>query len=240
MTNISDVTAVVINWLSAENTLRAIKSFRKFYPEIKLIIVDDDSNEEDRTEFFSTYNNTCNSPERMYDSGTSKLVDVDKNTTFLQVPRHIHYGKGEGNAMDLAIKNCSTAWLFHFHSDYRFLNGGIIEEMLEKTDDRTCGVGEDKKKHPDLPALAGVVELINVKLGKENNMSFKPVFYADDGRTTPFPDGENIGMPIACGGYYMGRLCQLGYKLVIINDLSSNYGKHLRWEGNEEGWNKYF
>jgi hypothetical protein len=240
MPDISNVTAVVVNWLSAENTLRAIKSFRQFYPNIPLIVVDDDSNEKDRSEFFGTYNNQCNTPERMYDPDTNKLKDLGEKTLFVSVEPHKHFGKGEGNAIDKAIENIKTDWMLHFHSDYRFLKGGIVENLLEKVDDKVCGIGEDKKKHQDLPALSGVVELINVKLGKENSLSFKPVFYADDGRTTPFPEGENIGMPIAAGGYYLGRLYQLGYKVITIGDLSREYGIHLRWNGNEEEWNKYF
>lgn len=236
--NISDVTAVVANWLTAASTLHAIESFRKFYPELPLIVVDDDSDQRDRSEFFIDYNSNNNSPERMYDPDTDKLMHLD-HTVFLQVEPHHHYGKGEGKAIDLAMLHTPTKWMFHFHSDYRFSQGGIIEELLSYADEKTCAVGEDKKKHKDLPALSGVVELINVELGMEHCLSYQPIVYRDDGTFNPLLEGGE-GYPIAAGGYYTGRLAQLGYEVKLINGLASKYGRHLRWEGDEELWNRYF
>ena len=239
-TKFSDITAVVVNWLSAENTLRAIKSFRKYYPAIKLIVIDDDSRKEDESTFLINYNNSGNNPEKMFDPDTDKLKNLP-NSTFLQFPRHEHFGKGEGQCIDLAMQNMKTKWMFHFHSDYRFTKGGILEELLGKVDDKTCAVGESKTKHPQLQALTGVVELVNVELGKEHKLSYKPVIYFDDGRTLPYPESPaGDGMPIAAGGYYSGRLSQLGYKVIHLGELGNKYGYHLRWDPERKKWNGTF
>ena len=235
--SLSDVTAVVANWLTATSTLHAIQSFRKYYPDLPLVVVDDDSDPKDQSEFLIAYNGNNCSPERMYDPDTEILQNVD--VTFLKVPPHEHHAKGEGRAIDLAMSNIKTSWMFHFHSDYRFTKGGIIEELLALVDEKTCAVGEDKKKHKDLPALSGVVELINVDLGKEYGLSYQPIKYRDDGTFSPLL-GDGDGYPIAAGGYYTGRLAQLGYTVKMINGLSMKYGRHLRWDGNEETWNQYY
>lgn len=235
----SNITAVVANWLSAQNTLNAVLSFRKFYPDMKLIIVDDDSNEKDKSEFLLTYNSHSNNPDLMFDPDTAKLEHLP-HSTLLKVAPHKHQGRGEGNAIDLAMEEMDTDWMFHFHSDYRFLKGGAVEKMAEKAVPGVAGVGEAKTKLKGFPALSGVIELINVKAGKEHQLSYKPVVVHLDGSTTPFPGPAGDGYAIAAGAYYTGRLCQLGYRLVILNGIVSEHGIHLRWEGDLEKWKSLF
>ena len=234
--DINNVTAVVVNWLTERRTLGAIESFRKFYPDMKLIIVDDDSQEEDKSEFFSAYNGHNVNPHLEYDPGVEKLKAVE-NATFLQMPRHPHHPKSEGHSVDLAMQNMETEWMFHFHSDYRFTKPGSLELLMSKVEDGVCAVGNGKTKHPELLALSGVIELINVKLGKEHGLSYKPVIYHLDKTTTPFPGDAGDGMPIAAGGYYTGKLSQLGYKVVGLGGLHEKFGVHMRWEGDLEKWN---
>lgn len=240
---ISDVTAVVVNWLTAENTLHAVESFRKFYPDVPVFIVDDDSSPDDKSEFLLAYNNNNISAERLYDPDTTKLVGLKGNIFFLQYPKHRHRAKGEGHCIDLVMKNIATRWMFHFHSDYRFHREGILEEMMgeiNKSETPVGAIGESKTKHPKLPALTGVVELVNVEAGKIHGLSYEPIKYFEDGTFVLLFDEKPGGSPIAAGGYYTGRLFQLGYKILTITNISTKYGRHLRWEGDENLWNRYF
>lgn len=237
--SITDVTAVVANWLTARRTLGAIKSFRKFYPDIPLIVVDDDSNEKDKSTFYISYSGHNTRPDLEFDPDVDKLRDIDNKTIFLQVPPHKHFGKGEGAAIDLAMENIKTKWMFHFHSDYRFAKGGIIEEFLSRVDDNVCAVGIGKTKHPKLPALSGVVELISVELGKKYSLSYRPIIYYPNGTIAPLLSNLRGGVPIPAGGYYTGYLSQKGYRVVHVG-IHNKYGVHMRWTGNIEEWKKLY
>ena len=202
-----DVTAIVVNWLTARRTLGAIESFKKFYPDVPLVIVDDDSNEKDKSQFTGTYNVHGYNPEVDYDPDTDKLKNIE-GTTFIQVPPHNLHPKGHGNAMDFAAKHISTRWMFMFHSDYRFLKRGVIEELMEGMDDSYCGAGDNKTRSA-MTGLNDVNVIYNLDLGKKYGLSFKPVIYYEDGTTIPFHVPEGVvekpdGKAIENGHYYIG------------------------------------
>lgn len=239
-----NVTAVVINWLTARRTLGAIKSFKEHYPDVPLIIVDDDSQEKDKSEFFGTYNGHGYNPTLEYDPDTDKLKNIP-GTTFIQVPPHNLHPKGHGNAMDFAAKHITDKWMFMFHSDYRFLKRGVIEELMEGMDETYCGAG-DNKTRSGMTGLNDVNVIYNLDLGKEHNLSFKPVVYYEDGSVIPYPVPEGItlppgGIPIENGHYYIGQLDKMGYKIHWVSNPHQTYGVHLRWsEGGNEEWNRYY
>lgn len=232
------ITAVTVNWLTAQRTLNAVKSFRKFYPDIPLVVVDDDSNPIYKSDFIQCYKDSW---ELEYDPNIEKLIDAQSeyNFTFLEVPPHQLHPKGHGNAVDFAMKHIVSEWMFHFHSDYRLTKWGILEEMSLYINDETCAIGSDKTKHQHIRAVSSVAALYNVDLGKKYGISFKPVVYYDDDQVKPFPGPANGGMPLEAGGYYVGRLFQMGYKVKILSDIHNKYGVHLRIENKEE-WEKYF
>lgn len=237
----NDITAVTVNWLSAENTKRAVLSVRKFYPDIPVIVVDDDSNPKDKTLFFTTYSSSWNKPELMYDPDTDKLKSM-KNITFLLVPPYEHVeAKGHGKAVDMAIKHIKTGWMFHFHSDWRMTGPGILEEMTFGLTDDICGVGDNKTRDDRFPALNSTAALYNVAAGKLHHVTFQPVVTHPDGTVSPFPGPAGLNdIPIEAGSYFIGRLCQLGYKRKSIANPYSRYGIHLRWSGDIDEWNQNF
>lgn len=238
---LNNITAVTVNWLSAENTKRSILSFRKYYPDIPVIVVDDDSKVEDEGLFYNTYTGDLFNPDLMYDPDTSKLEKME-NVSFYRVPAYRHEeAKGHGAAVDIAIQNMKTDWMFHFHSDWRMNAPGILEELTFEIDEKTCAVGDNKTRAEGLPAVASVAALYNVYLGKLHNLSFRPVVYYPDGHISPFPGicGEG-GIPIEAGGYYVGKLFQLGYKIKWVAYPWNRYGVHLRWKGDLDDWQQNF
>jgi hypothetical protein len=237
-----NTTAIVVNWLTARRTLRAVETFKQFYPDVPLIIVDDDSQAKDQSEFFGTYNNHGYNPSIDYDPDNDKLKNVP-GTTYLQVPPHNLHPKGHGNAMDFAASHIDTKWMFMFHSDYRFTTPGLLEEMLDGVTDNTCGIG-DNKTRSDMTGLNDVTVMYNLNLGKKHNLSFKPVVYYEDGTIIPYPVPEGVklkpnGKPIENGHYYIGQLVKLGYAVKWISNPHQRYGVHLRWTDQEE-WLKYY
>ena len=238
---LNNITAVTVNWLSAENTKRAVLAFQKFYPDIPVIVIDDNSKEEDKGLFYQIYNGHEFYPDGMYDPDTSKLEYMD-GVSFYKVPPYKNEeAKGHGNAVDLAMKHMKTDWMFHFHSDWRMTEPGILEEMTFGIDEKTCGVGDNKTRADGLPALVSVAALYNVKLGKEHHLSFKPVIYYPDGHISPYPGVcEENGIPVEAGSYFIGKLFQLGYTITWIANPYQRYGVHLRWKGDLDEWQQSF
>jgi hypothetical protein len=239
-----DVTGVVINWLSANSTIRAIESLRKFYPDIPIIIVDEGSMPEDKSNFYRIYNGHTNAPDEMYDDDTDKLESVP-NSTLYRIPPYSHdFHAGEGLGLDMALKECKTKWMLHFHSDWRFIKGGVIEDLLSYADDKTIGVGDGKTKTEGFPSLSGMCELINAEVGKKFNYTFQPLFLYADGTIDILDNKEPVNYKpldkqlVSTESYFFGKIYQEGYK-VIGNSVIHNYGVHLRWNGEEE-WKKYF
>jgi len=236
-----DVTAVVINWLTARRTLGAIDSFRKYYPNMKLLVVDDASDEKDWGLFHSTYGSTPYKAKMVFDPDTDKLKGLPKSK-FIQAPDFGNHAHSHGQCMDYVKDKIKTTWMFQFHSDFRFIEPGYIEFLMEGIDDSYAGVGDGKTRHPRCRSFGNVATLYNLKLIKKHKLSFDTVIYYDDDTTSPFPGNldptKKGGVPLEAGMCATGRLHQKGYKLKDVG--YGNYGVHLRFYGDEEEWKRLF
>ena len=241
MIDMKDITAVTMNWLTARRTLGAIQNFQKYYPDIPVMVVDAHSDEKDKGEFFSCYNGTNLNPGLEYDPDTSKLKGL-KNVIYVQAPDFGAVTKDHGHCVDLAIQKLPTTWMYHFHSDYRMFNPGLIEELIEGIDDTYAGAGDTKMRHPKCLSLLSVAAIYNAEAGRKHNVSFKPCIYYDDDTTTPYPgpldyDKPN-GIPVEAGSYYTAKLLQLGYKVKWMSNPHTKHGVHLRW--GDPLWNELY
>ncbi len=100
-------TAVVVNFRTPELTAAAVRSFRRFYPAVPLLLVDNGSDGEGR-------------------AALSRLADGDGPATRIlwnDVNRH------HGPAMDQAAHVAATPLLFFFDSDIVVTQGGFLEAM---------------------------------------------------------------------------------------------------------------
>ena len=231
-----NITAVTVNWLTGRRTIGAVVNFRKFYPDIPVIVVDDASNEKDKSEFFSAYNGHDCNPKLEYDPYTNilkKTLEEIPGITFIQAPNFKAHPKSHGHSVDLAIKAMKTRWMFHFHSDYRMTKPGIIEELIEGMDETYAGAGDNKTRHSQCPALVSTAAIYNTEAGRKHDVTFKPVIYYDDDTISDFPGpidpNRKGGIAIEAGSYYIGKLNQLGYKIKWVSTPHERYGVHLRW-----------
>ena len=120
-----DVSAVIVNYRTPDLLETAAISFRKFYPEIELVIVDNGSN--DRS--LEIINSLVKSnPDR------TKSILLDRN--------YFH-----GPAMDRAIRSVDKAIIFFLDTDTETKSGGFIELMLDEFnhDGNIYGVGKRDK-----------------------------------------------------------------------------------------------
>ncbi|KKN59936.1 hypothetical protein LCGC14_0536860 [marine sediment metagenome] len=97
---------------------RAIKSVRKFYPELPLIIVNG-----------STPGHKCD----VY----LKSNPYDNCTTY-----HIGGNIGHGEGLNYGLASCLTKHALLFDSDIEMKKGGIIEKMQADLKDSSYGIGE--------------------------------------------------------------------------------------------------
>lgn len=235
-----DITAVIVNWLTARRTLGAIESFREFYPDVPLIIVDDASDPRHESKFFRVYRMPGRNASVVYDPDCEKLKGLS-GVRYIQGPDLGIHPRSHGHCVDLAIEEIDTTWMFHFHSDYRLTQPGFLELLMEDIDETYCGAGDRKVRHKRCQALCNVASLYNVKAGKEHSITFRPVIYYDDDTVDPIPGPIDRSKPggklVEAGAYFTGRLHHLGYKIKWIPRVHHLYGVHLRWLPDKGEWN---
>ena len=98
---------------------QSLPSFRMFYPELRLVIVDNSGGDE-CTMFLRDW------------------VNQDKYSELLEIPKNLGHGRG----LDYGIQRSKCKYVFLFESDTIILNGGIIEKMLELMTYKVYGIGD--------------------------------------------------------------------------------------------------
>lgn len=99
------VSAAVVSYQTPDLTEAAIRSFRRFYPDVKLLMIDNGSKDE--------------SPGLLRDLA----AELHFETIFLEENRY------HGPAMDLAMHRLTTPLAFLLDSDTVVQKGGFLEEM---------------------------------------------------------------------------------------------------------------
>jgi hypothetical protein len=215
-----NISAITVNWLTARRTLGAVKSIKKYYPNIPLFIIDDGSDKKDKDKFFQVYKDEIYQPEKVYDPSTDILKRAG---IFIQVPTHRRHGE----SIDYALRkgNIKTKWVFHIDSDVRLKKAGVIEYMLNGVDDSYCGVGIQKVQNPEYPKVFNTIFLFRRDLYKKYHLKMKPIY--------------KLGLE--ANTRYFKFLTSKGYKIKYLGSGIKDYYVHLRYEkGKEDEWNKYY
>src|SRR5690606_39490260 len=101
------VSAAVVNYQPPDLTEEALRSFRRHYPDVELLVIDSGSQD--------------SSPDLI-----RRLADeLTLQTIFLQRNRY------HGPAMHIAMSELQTPWVFLLDSDTITEKGGLLEAMLE-------------------------------------------------------------------------------------------------------------
>ncbi|MDA0986142.1 MAG: glycosyltransferase family 2 protein [Bacteroidetes bacterium] len=106
----SDLTTIVINFQTPDLIKTAVESFRKFYPEEELLIIDNGSKDELSKDVILA------------------LSKKNSKTKTLFLSNNIFHGP----AMNLAIKTTFTKYLFFLDSDTKTIYGGFLEKMMSE------------------------------------------------------------------------------------------------------------
>jgi len=102
------LTAVIINFRTPDLTERAVRTFRKFYPDAQLMLIDNGSGDESATLLRDL---------RMMNTDRTSVVLNEKN---------LHHGP----AMDQALRLCQSKFVFFLDSDCEVKSGGFLEAMV--------------------------------------------------------------------------------------------------------------
>jgi len=117
------ITTIIVNFNTPDLTERAINSFRRFYPNISLVIVDNGSTD-NSVEVFNHLRH-----QHPYETE----IDVH--------PRNLHHGP----AMDIAIRKAKTSNIIFLDSDCEVKTGGFIEAMFSSLDSGPTNYAVGKK-----------------------------------------------------------------------------------------------
>lgn len=109
---LESITAVIINFRTPDLTERAVRTFRRFYPGVRLLLIDNGSGDTEVALLREL---------KALDPGRTTLVLNTKN---------LHHGP----AMDQALRLCQTPFVFFLDSDCEVTNGGFLEKMFALAD----------------------------------------------------------------------------------------------------------
>lgn len=105
-----NVCSIVVNHRTLDLTRTFIESYRRFYPDLPMLVVDNGS----------------------HDDSTDYIQSLDRGQ-FQVVMHDINYG--HGFALDAAIICCNADLVMCFDTDCEVLKGGFIEPMVKAFDD---------------------------------------------------------------------------------------------------------
>jgi glycosyltransferase involved in cell wall biosynthesis len=115
----SDVSALMVVYKTPELFRRAYESFRNFYSDIKLVVVDGSGGDE------------CTRCVKEAEQNDENMVGI-----------YYDYNVGHGPGMHIGITYIRTPFIYIFDSDTEMISGGIIDEMLSKFGPDTYGSGK--------------------------------------------------------------------------------------------------
>jgi len=123
-----DITGIVLNWRTARMSKGAVMNLKKWYPDLKEILIGDDaSHDELHGQYSRAYGRAAYYAEGKLDMDTDKLKGIE-GTRFFQFDNH----QGHGLTLDRMVKNVTTPLMLTMDSDMRIVAPGLVEEYLQK------------------------------------------------------------------------------------------------------------
>ena len=120
----TDVTAIVVFCCTEELVRPCLDSFRSFYPDIRLIVIDNSRVKE------QDHCLSCT-------EGLKEYCKTDSKTELYIMPWNI----GHGNGLAYGMLEVRTKYAYIFESDTEHFRAGLIENMVKRVTDHTYGVG---------------------------------------------------------------------------------------------------
>ena len=116
---INSVSGLVVVYKTIDFFKLAYESFRKFYPKVKIVVVDGSGG----------------------DDCTKYIKSVEQKDKYLR-GIYCNGNLGHGPGMHIGINHIRTPYIYLFDSDTEMKQGGMLELMLERMDVNTYGIGK--------------------------------------------------------------------------------------------------
>ena len=204
-----DITTVIINFQTPDFLNTAVKSFKDFYPNEKLLIIDNGSKDNDESKNL-----------------IKDLIEKYNSVDCVFLESNIFHGP----AMNIAIKeHVHTKYVFFLDSDTEIKKGGFLEEMLSliSSEKNVYGVGEiikankrGYKSDKGKEILLTPFMLINTNLYK----SLRPFIHHGQPTLHNFSDAHEKG-------YKLKAFRISDYINHIWRGTADRFGYGLGWKG---------
>ena len=205
------VTAVVVNYQTPELLEVAVRSFRYYYPDVPLLIVDNGSQDHSR---------------RVIEQ---LLIEGEGTTRALWLPENIYHGP----AMHRAMETVSTPYVYFFDSDTETRRGGFLEPMIAalEADPMAYGAGRvvevDRRRGFRKPGGMPVLTTPHMLLRRDFYFRLPPFIHHGLPTIRNFRAAEQAGyrlisFPIETYVHHLGR------------GTAARYGYGLGWRARLE------
>lgn len=119
MIDITNITAVIVNYRTIELTKKAIWSLRGHYPQMPVIVLDNNSGDSSKTEL-------------------ENIAKEIPQLILYYLNSNIHHGPG----MNEGIKKAAADWILLFDSDCILFRKGLLEQMSSQITGNTYAIGK--------------------------------------------------------------------------------------------------
>ncbi len=223
------VTGITVFYKTTDLIWISIGSFRKFYPTLPLIVVDN-SGGDDCTATLESFQRQ------------------DPNMTLIKVDRNIGHGLG----LRRALKYVQTPYVYVFDSDVEILRETLLEEMLEKMQPgvygtgyiRLCTSGGQQKNDGDLndPDIVRYMHPLSCMISMKMYKKFRPpntggAPFADimtDLKKAGLTNTALVHFPVLPHGHYIKHhggitRAMMGGTVVNIDYQENEYNVEIIW-----------
>ena len=240
----SKITVVILNWMQSRLTLGAIKNFRKYYPDIPMVVVDNGSKDVDMGLFNTQYNR--NDKDRLFDNNTEVLRLATKDFDFKLI--ELEENLGQGIAVDTAVSSVETEFMLIMDNDARLISGGLVEEYLEKMDEDTFSIGIQYPRNSMYKIYVGLqFGLFRLSPIKKYHLSFGSFKFEFNGKFFELEPGHLVHEAM-CGKPFTDRTRNKEWKTIIypmIDEMGDRilhlkiYDSHKDVQEQIERWDKW-
>jgi len=112
------VTALTVVYNTPDITIKCLDALRKFYPDIRLILVD-------------------NSDQPPHVKKIKEYIENDKNHLYIKTPFNLGHGPGLNRGAHHIVSDC----MYVFDSDAEIIRPNFLEDMFSFMDEDVYGVG---------------------------------------------------------------------------------------------------
>lgn len=214
-----DLIYLIPTWYNSTHAINAANSVRRFYPDIPVFFVADEYDDASKNDWYKLAKAT-EEMETSFDADTSKLVAYPNSVLLLR--KHTGWEtEGHGQAITDAMKFIYSKWVLLTGADVRVIKEGFLEEMLNDTNNKCCGIGDDWSREAAIANVGKWLCLFRGDLYHKYDLNFS----------------GDLSKRLDAGQMMFGSMVEKGHKIKYMD--VNGFIAHLTNIKNES-WEKYY